>query len=177
MARDARRFGPRELRVLEGAVPLAQELTGQHYGLPDDWFERTSHEVCTRRDLRPFEVLGPGHLAQIRRVHRLPVGAGVHTVPCPRLWAHYRICLQDHNLLRRLAADPALDLDDLLLLVLTHEYVHLVRFCRFDCPYEGGAAGRDEEERRVHRVVESIVRSGPRRLREAAERLFPAPAG
>ncbi len=167
----ARRFGSQELRAVRRAVPLAQELTGQHFGLPDDWFERTSHEVCTARDLRPFELLGPGVLAQIRRVHRLrPVPAG----PCPALCPHYRICLQDHNLLDRLREHPGARLGDLLVAVLTHEYVHLVRFCRYECPYR---PVRDEawrrEEHEVNRVTRKVLRAGPASLREAAERLMP----
>ena len=164
------RFGRRELEVLDQALSLAQELTGQHYGLADDWFERTSHQVCTRKDLRPFEVLGPGYLAQIRRVYRIPRDP---VWPVPRLSAHYRICLQDHNLLDRLRHEPDVRLADLLVAVLTHEYVHLVRFCRFDCPYQDPARLREAEEVRVNRLVREILRAAPKRLRETADRLFP----
>ncbi|NOY45476.1 MAG: hypothetical protein GXP50_08500 [Deltaproteobacteria bacterium] len=167
-----RRFGPGEIAAVQGAVPLAQELTGQHYGLPDDWFRRTSHEICTGRDLRPFEVLGPGVLAHIRRVHRLE---DAPWRPCRRLCPHYRICLQDHNLLARLREERGIRLADLLVTVLIHEYVHLVRFCRYECPYRPLRQDTSrQEEDEVNRVTRRILRAGPASLREAGERLLPA---
>ncbi|GAB4277635.1 MAG: hypothetical protein Kow0092_33450 [Deferrisomatales bacterium] len=173
MATAAPRFGPRELEVVEAAVPLARELTGHYFALPDDWFDRASHEVCTAKDLRRGEILGEGKLAQIRRIYRLLPAGPEALLRCQRLCPHYRICLQDHNLLARLDRDLALP--DLLTCVLTHEYVHLVRFCRILHPYWAGPERREDEERRVDRITRAILtRLGHDRLRRAAERLVAA---
>jgi hypothetical protein len=145
-------------------------MTGQHFALPDRWFDRTSHEVCTLKDLRADEVLGRGRLAQIRRLHRiLEEGAG-RVLRCEILCPHYRICLQDHNILGRLRWHHELSSLDLLTWVLTHEYVHLVRFQRLDHPYHADGEGALAEEARVSALVRQIlVRLGPRALRRAAE--------
>ncbi|MBE0618654.1 MAG: hypothetical protein IH608_12135, partial [Proteobacteria bacterium] len=132
-------FGPLELRALEEAVPLAQELTGERFALANDWFERTSHRVLSARDLRAGELLDGLRLAQIRRVYRVAGERGEGVLRCARLCPHYRICLQDHNILERLRQNRGVAFADLLVGVLTHEYVHLVRFCRLEHPYHAPA--------------------------------------
>lgn len=161
-------FAPAELAVLDQATRVSRDLAGQYYALPCDWFENTSHRICSARDLRRGEVLGKGHLAQIRRVLRLAEHEPV--LRCRRLCPHFRICLQDHNLLRRAREDGALDLETLLTWVLTHEYVHLVRFSRGQHPYRVCQQRRLVEEGRVDEITAEIVgRLGHRRLRQAGE--------
>ncbi len=165
-------FGPGELRALPGAVGLAQELTGERFALADDWFARVSHRVLSARDLRAGEVLEDPRLAQIRRVYRVAGEGETGVLRCERLCPHYRICLQDHNILDRLRRDRALRLPELLVGVLTHEYVHLVRFCRLEHPYHAPAERRSREEARVEALTRDILRrSGHPGLRRVAESL------
>jgi len=167
-------FGPAERVILSQSVALAQELAGEHFALPDDWFERTSHRVLSVRELRRSEILPPGVLAQIRRVYRVLEEGRGRVLRCERLCPHYRICVQDHNVRARLRRDPALELSYLLVGVLTHEYVHLVRFCRLEHPYHAPEETRSQEEARVAAVTRAILqRSHHRGLRRVAERLGP----
>jgi hypothetical protein len=159
-------------------VLVARELIGQHYALPNDWFETASHEVRTVKDLRSGEVLGEGRLAQIRKLYRVfEEGAG-RVLRCQTLCPHYRICLQDHNILETLCRDPAVPLPDLLTCVLTHEYVHLVRFCQYEYSYDSPAGNRNSEEARVGQITRAIVSElGHRGLRRTADRLKFQPQG
>jgi hypothetical protein len=126
---NLRRFGKSELRVVERAREAAVELIGDFYVLaPREW-ERLHYEVRTLEELAPEEICGQA-FAQVlcyERVKRL----GQSVVEQHDL---YRICLQDHRILRVAQRgddknDPAkLDLEPLLLYVLTHELVHVVRF-------------------------------------------------
>lgn len=169
-------FGARELGTLARALPLAQELIGEHFALADDWFARTSHHVLSARELRAGELLGRGRLAEIRRVFRLEGEGAGRFVRCARLCPHYRICLQDHNILDRVRTDPGLELSELLVGVLTHEYVHLVRFCRLEHPYHAPEERRSREEVRVRELTRDILRrSGHAPLRRAADFLAPEP--
>jgi len=165
-------FGATELGAVACAAARARELTGQHFALSDGWFDATSHEVCTLRDLRRLEILGDGRLAQIRRLLRIADdGAGPRVLRCEAVCPHYRICLQDHNILERLRRCADLPAVDLLTWVLTHEYVHLVRFQRLDHPYHSPPGWAQAEEARVGAIVRRILaRSGPTRLRRAAAR-------
>lgn len=169
-------FGARELGALARAVPLARELIGERFALADDWFDRTSHRILSARELRDGELLGRGRLAEIRRVFRLEGEGADHFVRCERLCPHYRICLQDHNILDRVRTDPNLELAELLVGVLTHEYVHLVRFCRLEHAYHAPEERRSREEARVRELTRQILlRSGHAPLRRAAESLAREP--
>jgi hypothetical protein len=169
-------FGARELGALARAVPLARELIGERFALADDWFDRTSHRILSARELRAGELLGQGRLAEIRRVFRLEGQGAGRFVRCERLCPHYRICLQDHNILDRVRTDPGLELPEFLVGVLTHEYVHLVRFCRLEHPYHAAEERRSREEARVRELTRDILlRSGHPRLRRAAESLSREP--
>ena len=166
MGRQVSAFGTDDLEALDGALEIAREMTGQFFGLPDDWFRRTSHEVCTLRDLRVEEILGKGKLAQIRKLHRILGEEPGRLLRCSRVCPHYRICLQDHNILGRLQAGSTPELRDFLAYVLTHEYVHLVRFQRLEHPYLVSPEGSEVEETRVGELTTAIVqRLGHRRLR------------
>ncbi len=167
MASRRRSFGSEELKALSEALPIAREMTGQHFALPDDWFRRTSHEVCTLRELRDEEVLEEGRLAQIRRIQRIldPQFQGLR---CRSVCPHYRICLQDHNILSWLRRRPDLLPRDLLAYVLTHEFVHLIRFDRLEHPYVVTAEAAAAEEERVSEIARRIAaRLGPPGLRNA----------
>ena len=169
-------FSPEEVAALSRAVPLAQELAGEHFALTDDWFARTSHRVLSAQDLRRSELLPAGALAQIRRVYRVLDDGRGGVLRCERLCPHYRICVQDHNVRARLRRDRSLDLPALLVGVLTHEYVHLVRFCRLEHPYHAPDELRSQEETRVEELTRDILRrSGHPGLRRAAESLASGP--
>lgn len=120
------RFGKAELRAVEQAREFAAELVGDFYVLaPREW-ERMDYEVRTLRQLAPEEVCDQA-FAQVLcydRVKRIDD----EVIERREL---YRICLQDHRILRvaeRSASPGKLDLEAMLLYVLTHELVHVVRF-------------------------------------------------
>lgn len=156
MASHRDTFRPAQLGALSGVLPVARELTGHYFALPDRWFEETSHEVCTRKDLRRGEVLDGGRLAQIRRLYRVFEASPGQFLRCQRFCPHYRICLQDHNLLA-VARRQQCALEDVLTWVLTHEYVHLVRFRRFEHSYDAPIPLREDEEARVERLTRTIL--------------------
>ncbi len=124
--RELPRFGNNELKVVEHAREAAAELIGDFYALaPREW-ERLHYEVRTLRRLAPEEICDQA-FAQVLCYDRVKrVGADVverHDL--------YRICLQDHRILRVAecgANQDKLDLEAMLLYVLTHELVHVVRF-------------------------------------------------
>lgn len=165
-------FGAAELGCLGVALGRAREMTGGHFALPNAWFESTSHEVCSLRNLRRSEVRGDGCLAEIRRLQRV-LGDPARILPsCDSVCPHYRICLQDHNILRCLDRHKDAGVLDLLTWVLIHELVHLVRFQRLEFPYHASPAAVEAEEWRVRATVEEIIRrQAPPAMRRAVEKL------
>jgi hypothetical protein len=130
------RFGRAELRAVEQAREIAAELVGGFYVLvPREW-ERVHYEVRTLSDLAPEEICDEA-FAQVLCYDCLR-SVGSEVIEKHDL---FRICLQDHRILRvaQCGGTPGkLDLEALLLYVLTHELVHIVRFSqhlqRLDLP-------------------------------------------
>jgi hypothetical protein len=114
-------FGTSELKAVAHAREQAAALVGDFYVLaPREW-ARLHYEVRTLSQLAPAEISHKA-FAQIfcydctRRVGETVLAR--HDL--------YRICLQDHCILR--AVQQEAELEVLLLYVLTHELVHVVRF-------------------------------------------------
>ena len=157
--RELQRFGKAELKAVRQARADAEALVGSFYVLaPREW-ERMTYEVRTLKELAPEEV---NHRAF----------AQVMCYDCTRRIGEtvidrrdlYRICLQDHRILRAAGRGLAparrinkLPLDPLLLYVLTHELVHVVRFAqqmqRLDLPPEL----RSQEEMSVEQTTRQIL--------------------
>jgi hypothetical protein len=68
----------------------------------------------------------------------------------------YRVCLQDHNILKTLQHVDYL-MFPLLLYIVTHELVHIVRFSQFLALFEAPEEHKQEEERRVHQLTQKIL--------------------
>jgi hypothetical protein len=68
----------------------------------------------------------------------------------------YRVCLQDHNILKAHRGRD-LALFPLLLYIVTHELVHIVRFSQFLALFEASEPQRLAEEQRVHRLTHRIL--------------------
>jgi hypothetical protein len=116
----------KELMLVERARGQAAELVGDFYVLaPREW-DRMHYEVRTLSELAPEEVCDEA-FAQVlcydRVRHAGPAVAERHDL--------YRICLQDHRILRAIEAremNGEIDLEPFLVYILTHELVHVVRF-------------------------------------------------
>ncbi len=124
--RELPRFGKAELKAVERAREAAAGLIGDFYALaPREW-ERLRYEVRTLRRLAPEEICDRAFAQVLCYDCVKRVGDDV-----VEQYDLYRICLQDHRILRvaeRGGADGKLDLEAMLLYLLTHELVHVVRF-------------------------------------------------
>jgi hypothetical protein len=112
-----------------------------------------SYEVRTLTELQPDEIVDSA-LAHVlcygveRRVDDRLVDA--HDL--------FRICVQDHIILRRTLED-ALPLRALLLFVLTHELVHVVRFAQRMQAIDLAPELRVREEESVDRTARLILKA------------------
>jgi hypothetical protein len=166
------KFRRDELRVVERARETAVDLVGDFYALaPREW-DRLHYEVRTLSQLAPEEICDQA-FAQVlcydcvKRVDGAVVAR--HDL--------YRICLQDHRILRVAEHGEAagkLDLEAMLLYLLTHEMVHVVRFSqrmqRVDLEMETRAL----EERSVEHTTKQILAPVADR---ALEKVFAACVG
>jgi hypothetical protein len=149
------RFGKADLRAVEQAREFAAELVGGFYALaPREW-ERMDYEVCTLRQLTPEEICDQAFAQVLCYDCVKRVGADV--IERREL---YRICLQDHRILRvaeRGAKPDKLDLEAMLLYVLTHELVHVVRFSQRMQQLDLAPELRPIEELSVEQTTKQIL--------------------
>ncbi|MBW1988765.1 MAG: hypothetical protein JRI97_04380 [Deltaproteobacteria bacterium] len=138
-------FGPEDIRKVGEAGQLAEELVADDYKLSASQWLRHRYDVCTLAELSPQEV-AHGPFAQIVRYRGQPAESSLGS----RAFDFYRICLQDHTILKALSGRPELSLFPFALYVLCHELVHVVRFSLFLQRFEASLSEKMAEEKRVH---------------------------
>ena len=158
---EERQFGPDDLRQVQQALALAEELTGRFYCIPGREWPRYPYDVRTRAD-------GPGPdppaFADVIRVVTEPRRGNGPFYP-----ERFRIRLRDDTILAAVHdREDGVELAPLLLYVLTHELVHVIRFGGEFAPFEAPLEQRLREEDKVHaitsRILEPVTDDGLRKV-------------
>jgi hypothetical protein len=142
-----RLFNLAEIGLVADALEVAEEAVSDHFHISDTAWLRYPYELRTLAELSPAEISGRA-LAQVLRLRKPPRPGRI------RAQDFFRICLQDHNLLRLIQREGVRDLMlPLLTYVLAHELVHVVRFYRFHRLFEAEPHERAAEEALVHGIT------------------------
>jgi hypothetical protein len=145
-------FHAHHKELLNEAAVIAEEATSDFFKLSPSHWRRARYDILTLEALRAEEISS----------HALALVAKYNGCPPDRLlgsafFDFYRVCLQDHNILKTLRYCTDLSLFPLLLYILTHELVHIVRFSQFLALFEAPEEQKNAEERRVHHVTQKIL--------------------
>ncbi|MBM4286161.1 MAG: hypothetical protein FJ128_13100 [Deltaproteobacteria bacterium] len=138
--------------MLREALVIAEEMTSDYFKLTQAHWLRARFDVSTLAGLKQQEI-APDALAVVAKYHGRRAGRSLSSAT----FDFYRICLQDHNILRLLTERRGLCLLSLLSYILTHELVHIVRFSQFAVSFEASAEERGREEQRVHALTRNIL--------------------
>lgn len=152
-----RRFDQEHLATVDEAVAMAEELTSEHFKYSTSQWRRCRYDIQTAANLKEAELTDEA-FAQIIRYIGQPAQSGLRSSH----FDFYKICLQDHVILRALERDRALSLLPLVVYVATHELVHIVRFSLFLQSFEAYPMDRAREEALVHQITREIL--GSRRV-------------
>lgn len=145
-------FKREQLVTVSEALDIAEDRTGAHYKVSSGQWKRHRYDVKTLSGLRKREIV-PEAFALLYKGVKLP-----HRYePEARNRDDYRICIQDHEILKALRRDENLDLLPLLVYVFTHELVHIVRFSNFLQRFEVSEKDRESEEKVVHATTTQIL--------------------
>lgn len=150
---DREKFSPAELKVLDQAVIDAEELVANHFKLSASQMKRLGYDIKTGAELTGHEIV-ENHFAQIVRYRARPRDAVLESDADDL----YRICIQDHAVLRALSGNSDLTLYPFLLYVLCHELVHVIRFRRFMEYFNAPEDKRQADEIIVHRITYDILK-------------------
>ena len=167
----SRRFFPEQLKTVEEAVTVAEELVGNHYKMSSVQWLHSRYEVRTAKDLTEQEIIC-GPFAQVVKYEARKNDAFLSSAA----FTFYVICLQDGTILDAVEKRDSLHLMPFLLYIMVHELVHIVRFSRFHRMYEKSdePAMELEEERKVHditcAVLDNVSVAGIRSVNEYFEK-------
>lgn len=147
-----RTFSSEQLQTVNNAVALSEELVSNHYKMSASQWLRPKYDIRTLVDLTADEVVH-GPFAQVVRY----VGKRQDTLLGSGAYDFYKICLQDHAILKALLMDAQLRLLPFTLYIVTHELVHIVRFSKFLQSFDASAEEKLAEEARVHKETKIIL--------------------
>ncbi len=148
------RFSPAQLKTVEEAVMLAEELVSNYYKMSSAQWLHSRYEVLTAKDLAEHEtVCGP--FAQVVKYEARKNDEYLSS----SAFTYYIICIQDDAVLKAVEKRESLHLLPFLIYVMVHELVHIVRFSRFHRMYEKSSSPENElaEERKVHDITCAIL--------------------
>lgn len=146
------KFNPAQIQVVSQAVEIAEDVTANYFKISTAQWKHVRYDIRTLAELSTEEITESA-FAQITRYSRKPG----QTVPGGRPYDFFKICLQDHNIMAAVERDEPLELFPLAIYVVTHELVHVVRFCKFLQRFDVDHLERQEEESRVHTITQQAL--------------------
>jgi len=155
MAMQLQQFNNEQLATLSEALDIAEDMTSNYYRLSVSQWRRHPFDLKTLAQLFG-EDIRDNVFALLKKCSK---NEHRHAEPIFKGQEFYLICLQDHQIINALKRDKGLTLLALLAYVLTHELVHIVRFCKFEERFDvKGETRRLEEEQIVHRTTYEILK-------------------
>jgi hypothetical protein len=145
-------FHPQHKELLKEAAVIAEEVTSDFFKLSAAHWRRARYDILTLEGLSREEISPHAH-ALVAKYQGCPQNSSLQSAG----FDFYRVCLQDHNILKTLEASPHLSLFPLLLYIITHELVHVIRFSQFLALFEACGEEQALEEARVHHLTQKIL--------------------
>ncbi|MCP4744775.1 MAG: hypothetical protein GY874_01340 [Desulfobacteraceae bacterium] len=147
-----KRFTLNDIQMVNRAVLIAEELVSNFFKMSANQWLRPKYDVKTLVQLGQNEIV-EGPFAQIIRYEGKRTGSSLGSDS----YDFYKICLQDHTIIKTLESNPLLSLFPICLYIITHELVHIVRFSKFLQIFDASAAEKLAEEKRVHTITNNIL--------------------
>lgn len=147
-------FNPEEIRIINTAVEMAEELVSNHYKMSVNQWLRPKYDIKTLVDLSSDEIIS-GPFAQIIRYKGQRENASLGS----STYDFYKICLQDHAILAVTTQSPEIRLFPFSLYIVTHELIHIVRFSKFLQHFEASLDDKMKEESQVHQLTHDILQN------------------
>jgi hypothetical protein len=145
-------FSPEEIQVVSQAVEIAEDVTANHFKISTAQWKHVRYDIRTLAELSPDEIADCA-FAQITRY------SGKPDLSRQRHYDYFKICLQDQNIIAAVERDEGVRLLPLGVYVVTHELVHIVRFCKFLQHFDAEPPERQQEEMRVHGITQRALGS------------------
>jgi len=145
-------FNHTEKKLIYAAAEEAAEYLKEFYCIaPREWFNHC-YDVRTEREDASGSSQGNA-FAEVRQY--APFLQKTSVFPQDR----YHIFLFDRNILQTLWQKSELEFYPFMLYILTHELIHIVRFCQNMHPFECDPVSLQREEERVDRLTRQVLQT------------------
>lgn len=146
-------FCDEQMVVVNHAIEISEDIVSEYYKMSSSQWLRNRYDVRTLAQLDDSEIVF-GPYAQIIRYHgkkkESQLGSGG--------FDFYKICLQDHAIIKALKEDVGLSLDPFMVYIMVHELIHVIRFGRFIQFFDAPVKDRETEEAVVHQTTVDILK-------------------
>ncbi len=140
------------IRQLDKAIEISEDIIGDHFKISTSQWKHYRYDIKSLKDLKEGEITNDAY-AQILRYTQHP---NLRTRGSERR-EYFKVCLQDHVILRTLEAHPYLKFLPFMVYIVTHELIHVVRFARFVRSFYAPEKERLEEEVIVHSITHKLL--------------------
>ena len=148
-------FNKNQLSVVGDALDIAEDMTSNYFKLSLLHWKRNRFDIRTLSSLFGEEI--KDNVFALLKKHSSYGEAEIE--PLNKRHEFYLIYLQDHYILQALQRDSNIRLLPLLAYILTHELVHIVRFCKFQVRFDTQEENnRIEEEKIVNHTTFEILK-------------------
>jgi len=144
-------FNDYQIGILGEALRIAEESTGEYFKFSHRQWKNLRYDLKIHSDLK-------GEFDQDVFAILYRFGPFSEEMGLFQKDHFYFIYLQENTILNAIKRDRDIGLLPLLIYVLTHELVHIVRFCNFNQLFEVSLKRRLEEERIVHSITYDILK-------------------
>jgi len=147
-------FDSVQISIVNESVAMAEELVLDFYKMSSSQWLHLRYDVKTLDGLHREEIID-GPFAQVIRYE----GRRENRLLSSSSYDFYKICLQDHTILKTLTCHTDIGLYPFALYIVTHELIHVVRFGKFLQLFNASGKEKEEEERRVHQHTREVLMS------------------
>ena len=145
-------FTKDQIETINQAIILAEELISDHFKISFSEWKRYRYDIKTLEALKPEEITEEAFAQIIKYVcnPEKKLRGSLHT-------DYYKICLQDHVILKALEREKKMPLYPLAAYIVTHELIHVVRFSKFLQSFLVSAEEQEKEEALVHTLTYELL--------------------
>ncbi len=146
-------FSANQIAILDKVVEISEDIVSNYFKISTSQWKHYRYEIKSLRHLAPEEITDIAYAQILRYIQfsdQKPRGSF--------RGEYFKICLQDHVILRTLKREKHLVFMPFLTYIVTHELVHVVRFSRFLQKFSTTEEERIAEERLVHKIARDMLR-------------------
>lgn len=146
-------FNYNQIRQLDQAIEISEDIVGDHFKISTSQWRHYRYDIRSLKDLSPEEIIDTAY-AQILRYTQHPQERFRGSFR----GEYFKVCLQDHVILKTLNRRKELLFVPFLIYIVTHELIHIVRFARFIQSFIASREEQAREEQRVHEFTRDLLK-------------------